>query len=214
VSLRPGTQVSDTPEQWPVDTSTTHFSGGVVTVRTDRVHMPDGHLVDRDVVAHPGAVGVLALDDANRALVVHQYRHPVGQLLWEPPAGLLDVAGEHPWETARRELYEEGHHTADDWRVLVDLYTSPGMCDEAVRIYLARGLTPVDHEDRHVGVHEEAVMDVSWVPLSELVGAVLAGRLHNPTMVAGALAAHAAMNGGGGLDALRPADAEWPARGV
>lgn len=214
MSVQPGTQVSDTPERWPVEASTTHFSGGVVTVRTDRVAMPDGHLADRDVVAHPGAVGVLALDEANRVLVVHQYRHPVGHLLWEPPAGLLDVAGEHPWDAARRELYEEGHHTAADWRVLVDLYTSPGMCDEAVRIYLARGLTPVDEDERHVGRHEESVMHVAWVPLPDLVAGVLAGHLHNPTMVAGALAAHAALGGAGGLDALRAADAAWPAKGV
>lgn len=204
--------VADTPEHWSVADSATHFSGGVVTVRTDRVLMPEGRLVERDVVAHPGAVGVIALDEAGRVLVVRQYRHPVAHLLWEPPAGLLDVPGEPALETARRELYEEAHHYAADWRVLVDLYTSPGMCDEAVRVYLARDLQPVDHEDRHVGQHEESVMVTAWVPLAELVAAVFAGDLHNPMMVAGVLAAHAAQSGDGGLDALRPADAPWPAR--
>jgi ADP-ribose pyrophosphatase len=131
--------------------------------------------------------------------------------LFEVPAGLLDVPGEPYHLAAARELYEEGHVRADEWRVLVDLFTSPGMTTESTRIFLARGLTAVADVDRHVGVHEEADMPVSWAPLADVVDAVLAGRLHNPILVSGVLAAWSARSRGGD-DALRAADAPWAAR--
>ncbi|MGH3327343.1 MAG: NUDIX domain-containing protein [Streptomycetales bacterium] len=205
-------QVRDEPERWPVVSSEKRFAGGVVSVRTDVVRMPGDDTAHRDVVMHPGSVGVIALDDRGRVLVVRQYRHPPGHVLWEPPAGLLDAPGEAPLRTAQRELHEEGHHRAADWRVLVDLFTSPGMSDEVLRIYLARHPTPVADQDRHVGRHEEADMEVRWVPLDELVRGVLAGELHNPTMAVGVLALKAALDGAG-LAALRPAEAPWPQRG-
>lgn len=184
----------------------------VISVRQDRLRSPaDGAEFVRDVVIHPGAVGVVALDDDERVLLVSQYRHPVGHRLFEVPAGLLDVPGEAYHLAAARELYEEGHVRADEWRVLVDLFTSPGMTTESTRIFLARGLTAVADVDRHVGVHEEADMPVSWAPLADVVDAVLAGWLHNPILVSGVLAAWSARSRGGD-DALRPADAPWAAR--
>jgi ADP-ribose pyrophosphatase len=184
----------------------------VISVRQDRLRSPaDGAEFVRDVVIHPGAVGVVALDDDERVLLVSQYRHPVGHRLFEVPAGLLDVPGEPYHLAAARELYEEGHVRADEWRVLVDLFTSPGMTTESTRIFLARGLTAVADVDRHVGVHEEADMPVSWAPLPDVVDAVLAGRLHSPILVSGVLAAWSARSRGGD-DALRPADAPWAAR--
>ena len=126
----------------------------VISVRQDHLRSPaDGAEFVRDVVIHPGAVGVVALDDDERVLLVSQYRHPVGHRLFEVPAGLLDVPGEPYHLAAARELYEEGHVRADEWRVLVDLFTSPGMTTESTRIFLARGLTAVADVDRHVGVH-------------------------------------------------------------
>src|SRR5439155_20918141 len=142
--------------------------------------LPSGDAVARDVVEHPGAVGVIALDDAERVLLVQQYRHPVRRLLWEPPAGLLDQPGENPLAAARRELYEEAGHRAAEWLTLVDAFTSPGMSDEAIRIYLARGLAPVGADDRFLGEHEERGMPITWVPLEAAADLVLAGRLHNP----------------------------------
>ena len=184
----------------------------VISVRQDHLRSPaDGAEFVRDVVIHPGAVGVVALDDDERVLLVSQYRHPVGHRLFEVPAGLLDVPDEPYHLAAARELYEEGHVRADEWRVLVDLFTSPGMTTESTRIFLARGLTAVADVDRHVGVHEEADMPVSWAPLADVVDAVLAGRLHNPILVSGVLAAWSARYRGGD-DALRPADAPWAAR--
>lgn len=200
----------DLPEAWAVHATETAFDGRVWSVRIDHVAMPGDTVAAREVLVHPGSVGILALDDDGRVLVLSQYRHPVRHRLWEFPAGLLDVAGEPPLEAARRELAEEAHLQADDWRVLLDAYTSPGGSDEAVRIFLARQVRTADGE-RTVGEHEEADLELRWVALDDLVDGVLAGELHNPLIVMGALALRAAL-AAGPLDALRPADAPWPAR--
>lgn len=204
--------VADELVERRVRSSRMRFEGRVWSVRSDEVELGDGQTVVRDVVDHPGAVGILALDEQDRVLLLRQYRHPVGALLWEPPAGLLDVTGEDPLAAARRELYEEAHYEAGDWRVLVDYYNSPGGTSEAFRCYLARGLREVSDRERHAREHEERDMPLAWVPLADAVGLVLAGRLHNPTAVTGILAAHAAKSAPGGFDALRPGAAPWPER--
>ena len=104
--------LTDEPASWPVVSSAEVARGRLVTLRTDKVRTPDDELAERDVVLHPGAVAVLALDDVQQVLLIRQYRHPVGRLLWEIPAGLRDVSGETPWATARRELLEEAGYRA------------------------------------------------------------------------------------------------------
>ena len=158
------------------------------------------------MVEHPGAVGVVALDTKGRVLMIRQYRHPVGQMLWELPAGLRDVAGEPLLQTARRELLEETGYQARDWHVLADYFSSPGIITERLRVFLARGLTEVPEADRDfVPENEEAHLTLGWVPLDHAVSLVLAGDLHNGVAVVGLLAAHtASQNGFGGL---RNADA-------
>lgn len=202
--------IKDTPEEWEIRGTQTPFVGKKTSVRTDEVVMPGGAVVHRDYQVHPGSVAVLALDDADRAVVLRQYRHPVRQKLWEIPAGLLDVPGENPLHAAQRELYEEAHVKAEDWRVLADVYTTPGGCDEAVRIFLARGLSEAEG-DRFAVEDEEADMELAQVPVDELVRGVLGGDLHNNCLVVGVLSLVAARSGDG-LDALRPAEAPWPAR--
>jgi ADP-ribose pyrophosphatase len=206
----PERRIEDTPEEWRITSTAVPFRGNKTSVRTDEVVMPDGSVAKRDYQVHPGSVAVVALDDEGRVVVLRQYRHPVRMKLWEVPAGLLDVPGENPLNAAQRELYEEAHVKAEDWRVLADVYTSPGGSDEAVRIFLARELSEADG-DRFEVFDEEADMETARVPLPDLVRGVLAGRLHNTCLVVGVLALHAALTGDG-LDALRPADAPWPAR--
>lgn len=202
-----GAAIADTPEDRSTLGSEVAFrSGRVIDVRTDRVPSDDGVAV-RDVVVHPGAVGILALDAAERVALIQQYRHPVRRLLWEPPAGLLDVPGEPPLLAAQRELYEEAHLEAARWDVLVDVFTSPGMTDEAVRIYLAREVSE-SRRERHQGEHEERDLPLRWVPLDDAVAGVLSGRLHNPLASTGVLAAAAAR--AAGWRTLRPADSPWP----
>ncbi|MGC0332925.1 8-oxo-dGTP pyrophosphatase MutT (NUDIX family) [Streptomyces sp. SAI-170] len=202
--------IKDTPAEWEIRGSETPFRGNKTSVRTDEVVMPDGTVVRRDYQVHPGSVAVLALDEQDRVVVLRQYRHPVRQKLWEIPAGLLDVPGENPLHAAQRELYEEAHVKAETWRVLADVYTTPGGCDEAVRIFLARDLSEAEGE-RFEAEHEEIDLELDRVPLAELVRGVLAGELHNNCLVVGVLSLVAARQGEG-LDALRPADAPWEAR--
>ncbi|MFD9423504.1 MULTISPECIES: NUDIX hydrolase [unclassified Streptomyces] len=200
----------DTPEEWQVTATVTPFTGKKTSVRTDDVVMPDGTVARRDYQVHPGSVAVLAIDEEDRVLVLRQYRHPVRHKLWEIPAGLLDIPGENPLHAAQRELYEEAHVKAEEWRVLTDIYTTPGGCDEAVRVFLARNLSEAEGE-RYAVSEEEADMEQARVPLTELVRAVLAGDLHNSCLVVGVLALTAAL-AGEGVDSLRPAEAPWPAR--
>ncbi|WP_069773196.1 MULTISPECIES: NUDIX hydrolase [unclassified Streptomyces] len=202
--------IKDTPQAWEIRATQTPFVGNKTSVRTDEVVMPDGSVVRRDYQVHPGSVAVLALDDEDRVLLIKQYRHPVRHKLWEIPAGLLDVPGENPLHAARRELYEEAHVKAEDWRVLTDVYTTPGGCDESVRIFLARGLSEADGQ-RFAVEEEEADMEHARVPVADLVRAVLAGDVHNNCLVVGVLSL-AAARAGEGVDALRPAEAPWPAR--
>ena len=198
--------IADIVQPWPVVSSSELLRSRIVTVRTDKVRMPDNQLAEREVVIHPGAVAVLALDDADRVLMLRQYRHPVGRLLWEIPAGLRDVDGEDPCTTARRELVEEAGYRAQDWRLLADYFSSPGYSTERLRVYLARDLELVAESERDfVPEDEEAFLLLGWLPLDEAVGKVFAGDLHNGVAALGILAAYAARSQG--YDRLRPADA-------
>jgi ADP-ribose pyrophosphatase len=194
----------DEAGRWPVSGSAVIARGTIVTLRRDDVRLPDGEHVTREVVEHPGAVAIVAIDEADRVLMIRQYRHPIGAMLWELPAGLRDVDGEPLLETARRELLEEAGYQAGEWHVLADYLSSPGISTEQVRVYLARNLTVVpagQHE--YVRQHEEAYLTVAWVPLTEAVQAVLAGDLRNGVAIVGILSAYAAH--GAGFRALRPA---------
>jgi len=182
------------------------YQGRVIGVRRDLVTMPGATTSQRDVVVHPGAVGVVALDARGRVLLVTQYRHPVVRRLEELPAGLLDVAGEPALAAAQRELAEEAGLAAARWHVLVDVLTSPGMTDEAVRIFLARDVREVG---RDVQEHEEAELTTEWVDLDLAVRRVLAGEIENALCAVGLLAAERALRD---ESLLRPADAPWAAR--
>jgi 8-oxo-dGTP pyrophosphatase MutT (NUDIX family) len=185
------------------------FRGRVVSVRQDSIRMPDGSVALREIVDHMGAVVVVALDDDDLVVMVNQYRPAVGARLDELPAGLLDVADEPPLEAARRELAEEAELQAEHWDVLLDLHSSPGFSDEAVRVFLARGLRAADRPQGFTVEHEEASMTVTRVPLEVAVDRALAGQITNAAAVAGVLAAYAARTSQRGL---RAQDAPWPSR--
>ncbi|MEV7615683.1 NUDIX hydrolase [Streptomyces sp. NPDC089799] len=202
--------IKDATETWEVLSSERPFQGAKTAVDSERVRMPDGSVARRDYQVHPGSVCVVALDGEDRVLVLRQYRHPVRHRLWELPAGLLDVPGENPLHAAQRELYEEAHVKAGDWRVLVDFFASPGGSDEAVRVFLARDIAEAEGE-RYQAHGEELDMELARVPLPDLVRGALAGELGNAALVTGVLALSAAVSSGT-LDALRPAESPWPAR--
>jgi len=193
----PGAELRDTEWHWPVKGRPRRAKGSFVVLRTDQVRMPDGDVAPRDVVEHPGAVAVVALNDAGQVLLIRQYRHPAGHFLWEIPAGLRDVPGEAPHRTGERELREETGYTARTWHVLTDCYTSPGISTERVIVYLARGVAEVPDAERGPPLrHEEAQLEPAWVPLEQAVQLFLAGELHNGVAAVGILAADAARQGG------------------
>lgn len=199
--------IADTIAPRPARRLAVPFQGRIVDVVTDEVDLGAAGIVRREYVSHPGAVAIVALDDDDRVLLVRQYRHPVGAVLWELPAGLLDVDGEEAHLAAARELAEEADVVAAEWNVLVDLLPTPGGSNEALRVYLARGLTPVPERDRHVREAEEADMVVVPVPLDEAVALALSGKLHNAAAVTGILAA--AIGQASAWTTLRPVDAHW-----
>lgn len=176
----------DEPHASDVVESEVVHDGRVWDVRRDTVDL--GHsTVVREYVDHTGAVGVLAMDDAERVLLIRQYRHPIRSRDWELPAGLLDMAGEPPLVAAQRELAEEADTVASTWNVLTEVAPSPGGSNEIIRIYLARGIRRAeqafDRED------EEADIEVRWVPIDEVVRGVLERRLRNAALAVGVLAA-------------------------
>ena len=199
--------LADEPVELPLRASERVFDGRVWDIRRDTFEL-GGRPIVREYVDHPGAVAVLALDDHDRVFLIRQYRHPVRTRDWEIPAGLLDVAGEDALAAAQRELAEEGDLEASEWAVLVDFFTSPGGSDEAIRIYLARGIRATDQSFERED--EEAHMDTRWVDLDECVDAVLARRVQNPSLAVGVLAAHTARSRG--WQSLGAADAAWPGR--
>jgi ADP-ribose pyrophosphatase len=184
--------------------SETVYAGHVITLVKDTVAMPGGGDSVREVVRHPGAVAVVAVDDEDAVVLLRQYRHPVGGYLWELPAGLRDADGEPPLETAKRELAEEVQLAAERWSLLTTSYSTPGFCDELILVYLAEGLSDVERPEGFTVEHEELDMEVQRVPLAEAVQRVFDGDIRNAAAVIGLLAAAQAR---AAKPALRPVDA-------
>lgn len=196
--------LADIVAPMPVLNQTVQFTGRVWDVVTDEVDLGEGGVVLRDYVRHTGAVAVMALNEGGEVFLVHQYRHPVGRVLWEPPAGLLDVQGEPAVEAAKRELWEEADLRAATWHTLGDFFTTPGGVSERIRIFLARDLTEVPESERFEREAEELDMEGRWVPLAEVLEAIHAGRVGGPTITVGAYALDAAIRSG--FATLRSAD--------
>jgi 8-oxo-dGTP pyrophosphatase MutT (NUDIX family) len=192
------------PDHYRVVASEKVYEGRVISLYRDTVTMPGGGDSVREVVRHPGAVAVVAIDDRDRVLLLRQYRHPVGGYLWELPAGLRDEDGEPPLETAKRELAEEALLAAERWSLLTTICSSPGFCDELVLVYLAEGLSAVDRPVGFTVEHEELDMTVERVPLAEAVQRVFDGGIRNSSAVVGLLAAAQVRSG---APRLRPVEA-------
>lgn len=158
--------------------SKTMFQGRIITVLLDTAGLPDGGTAQREVVLHPGGVAVLALDEADNVALVRQYRYPLHGLLLELPAGKLDPGEDHR-PAALRELSEETGLEAGELTYLGHIYASPGFCDEALHMYLARDLTLArQHLD------EDEFLDVVTMPFDTLVEQVMSGEITDAKTVA------------------------------
>lgn len=161
------------------------FEGKIWNVRRETFELGEQQLT-RDFIAHPGAVAVLALNDQDEVLMIRQYRHAVREILWEIPAGLLDVAGESDQAAAERELLEETGYRAASIEPLLSYYTSPGGSSELKRIFVARDVEYLGRPE--VADGEEREMTVHWVPFAEVLDSVLKSEIKNPSAVVAILA--------------------------
>ncbi len=150
------------------------YSGHVIDVYRASVRTPDGQIVERDVVGHPGAVAVVAIDSADRVILERQYRAAPDCNLLEIPAGKRDIDGEPPAHTARRELIEETGFDAANWTELGSFYNSPGFTDEFSTVFLASGLIEVGS---NLQGPEEMAMEIVRMPLGDVWHAMTAGEI-------------------------------------
>ena len=161
------------------------FDGRIVTLHVDTVTLPDGNTALREIIDHPGGVGILAIDDDDRVFMVQQYRYAFSRTMWEIPAGKRE-AGEEPLVTAKRELQEEVGVTAERWLPMGELIPSPGCYAERLYLFMARGLTLGDtHPD------DDEFLTVSRVPFTELSQACLSGEIQDAKTVVAVLKAKA-----------------------
>jgi 8-oxo-dGDP phosphatase len=170
---------------------------GFSSVRIDVVAGPRGQFT-REVVEHPDAVAIVALDHEGRVALVRQYRHPLGHELLEIPAGTLDVDGESAEAAAHRELAEEVGLAADRLVPLGRIWNSAGWSDERTMLFLAPTTRHVPRPEGFTAEDEEATMGLEWWPLDELVAAVLRGDIEDAKTAIGVLRAHAALDAGAG----------------
>jgi len=153
----------DSPPHLPVVVSSeVIYQGRVVSMRVDEITLPQGGLTTRVVVDHPGAVVMIALDDQQRVFLVEQYRHAIGRMLLELPAGTLEP-GEEPLVAAKRELREEVGVMAEEWKYLGSFYSSPGFVNEHLHVFVALGLT-----EQGADPDFDEDLTVLRIPLSEL----------------------------------------------
>ena len=176
----------DRPAPLAISKSEVVFEGKIWDITRESFDY-NGETLVREFVAHPGAVAVVALNDADQVLLINQYRHPVREYLWEIPAGLLDLPGESKLEAAKRELLEETGYIAESWEELIEFHTTPGGNNETIAIFLARQLRHQGHELELEG--EETDLKVEWVSLSEALDSVLASEMRSPSAAVGIMAA-------------------------
>lgn len=162
------------------------FEGRVLNMKVDTVKLPNGKQSTREVVVHPGAIAVVAVTDADELVLIKQFRYPVGQVIWEIPAGKLEK-GEDPLNCAKRELAEETGHGAEQWKHLSTFFTTPGFTDEIMYIYLATGL----NTDKQTADDDEFI-ELQYVPFSEALGMIASGEIKDAKTIAGILLAEKA----------------------
>jgi 8-oxo-dGTP pyrophosphatase MutT (NUDIX family) len=155
------------------------FHGRVLTVNVERVRLPNGASADLEIAHHPGGAAIVAVDDQHRVCMLFQFRHAAGGWIWELPAGKIDNR-EPPFNTAQRELVEEGGVTAAKWQPLGEYFSSPGVFTEVIHLYLATNLTTVP-----MAPEEHEVFRVEWRPFAEILAMAKSGELKDGKTLVG-----------------------------
>jgi ADP-ribose pyrophosphatase len=157
------------------------YRGKVIKLRLDNVRLPNKHMSVREIVEHPGAAAIVALDSEDRVVMVRQYRAAAGRELWEIPAGTLEE-GEDPAVCATRELCEETGYLAGQWESLGFFYSSPGIMTERMYLYLARQLTLAQSK-----LDEDEDIKVERVPWREVLDKIERGEIMDAKSIVGLL---------------------------
>ncbi|HEY0686968.1 MAG TPA: NUDIX hydrolase [Steroidobacter sp.] len=168
-----------------IEKVTSIYTGRVIQVNVEEVRLPNDHLATLEIIHHPGGAAVVALDETNRVCLVRQYRHAAGGYIWEFPAGKIDHK-EPPLQTAQRELEEEAGRTAREWRSLGEFLPSPGFLTEVVYLFLATGLTEVEHR-----LEASEVLEAHWLPFEQAMQMAHSGELRDGKSLAALLRAAA-----------------------
>lgn len=168
------------------------YKGRIVDLRVEEVRLPNGTIVALELLRHPGASAVAAVDEAGRVVLIHQYRYAAGGYIWELPAGVLDSPDEVPIACAARELREEAGQVADTLTHLGTIFTTPGFTDERIHLFLARGL----HEQGSAPEADEVIAEIRWIPMPEALAMIRRGEIVDGKTIAGLHLANAALSEG------------------
>ena len=157
------------------------YKGRIVDLRIEQVTLPNGKTIELELMHHPGAAAVVALDERERVVLLRQYRYAAGGYIWELPAGLIDSPAESPAACAARELVEEAGVQAADFTPLGTIVTTPGFCDERIHIFLARRITPASN--RHEP--DEVIAEIAWTPLVDALAMIRRGEIVDSKTIVG-----------------------------
>jgi ADP-ribose pyrophosphatase len=157
------------------------YNGKIFDVVLEKVTLPNGAIKDREIVRHPGAAAMVPLLDDGKVVLIRQYRHAVGEFLWEIPAGTLE-RGEEAIECARRELVEETGYEASSFGKLAEILPAPGYTDEHIHIFLATGLRSVKQK-----LEDDEVLELQPMAFDTALEMITKGEIRDAKTIAGLL---------------------------
>lgn len=162
-----------------VQTRKTIMNGRVFDFTVENVTFPNGVNINLEIIRHPGASAVVPLATDNKVIMLKQYRHAVGDFMWEIPAGTFDHDDESPMVCAKRELAEETGYTARTWDPIGAVTPLPGYSDERIHLFLARDLTPSTQS-----LDPDEILEVHSIPLEKVVNMVFDGQIEDAKTIA------------------------------